>query len=115
MPNGRSGGFVIETADLRQLVQVVSGDTIVGKVFTNGTKSLAACADEIVRLIDECPHQRLPVEEQDCTFYVIHFSKDRNNIRWVVINSTSRLFTELRNRHTRWMAEHPSWLGWVEF
>ena len=115
MPNGRSGGFVIETADLKQLVQAVSGDTVVGKLFTNGPNSPAACAAEIVQLIEDCPHERFPVEEQDRAYYIIHFSNDRNNIRWVVINSTSPLFTELRNRHTRWMAEHPSWLGWVEF
>jgi hypothetical protein len=40
--NGRSDGFVIETADLKQPVQAVSDETVLG-------------------LIDVCSHERLPV------------------------------------------------------
>jgi hypothetical protein len=38
MPNGRSGGFLIETADLTQLAQAVSGDTVVGKLLPGRTR-----------------------------------------------------------------------------
>jgi hypothetical protein len=34
MPNGRSGGFVIETADLTQLVIVASDSATVGQLTT---------------------------------------------------------------------------------
>jgi hypothetical protein len=105
MPNGRSGGFVIETADLKQLVQAISGETVVGKLFTMVLKEQPACAEEVLRLIDECRKDRLAVEEQDHAFYVIHFSDERN-IKWLLLNSTSPMFAELRSRHARWLDEH---------
>ena len=50
MPNGRSGGFVIETADLKQLVTAVSDTAVVGKL-TTGLQLRAASAADKVRLI----------------------------------------------------------------
>jgi hypothetical protein len=73
-----------------------------------------ASAAEIARCIHECPHDRVAVEEQDNTFYLIHFSNDRD-IAWVSVNSESPIFVELRLRHVRWMAEHPGWNGWIAF
>jgi hypothetical protein len=73
MPNGRSGGFVIETADLKQLVTVASACAVVGEL-TTGLGPHAASAAEIARCIEKCPHDRVAVEEQDNTFYIIHFN-----------------------------------------
>jgi hypothetical protein len=113
MPNGRSGGFVIETADLKQLVTAVSDSAVVGQL-TTGLQPRAASAAEIARCIEECPHDRVAVEEQDNTFYIIHFSNDPDII-WVSVNSKSPIFVELRLRHARWKAEHPGWNGWIGF
>ena len=82
MPNGRSGGFVVETADFKRLVQAVSGDAIVG-LLTAGPKPQAACAGDIARCLEECPHDRIGVEEQDNGFYIIHVSNEPTMI-WVL-------------------------------
>jgi hypothetical protein len=110
MPNGRSGGFLIETADLKRLVQGVSAAAVVGK-FTTGSKFEAVHAKEIVRLIEQCPHDRLAVEELDHAFYVIHFSNEPKEIAWLMVGSTLPLFEELGSRHVEWMAGHPGWNG----
>lgn len=113
MPNGRSGGFVIEMADLKKLVQAVSGDTLVGQL-SRGSKPLqTASATDITRCLEECPDERIEVEEQDLAFYVLHISNEP--IFWLAVHSESPIFIELRNRHTRWMAEHPGWNGWIGY
>ena len=113
MPNGRSGGFVIETADLKRVVQSVSGDAVVGQL-TTGSKPQAASAVDVARLLQECPRHRIAVEEQDRVFYIIHISNEPDTI-WVVVRSDSPIFLELRSRQAQWMAEHPGWNGWVAF
>jgi hypothetical protein len=113
MPNGRSGGFVIETTDLKQLVTAVSDTAVVGQL-TTGLRPRAASAAEIAQCIEDCPLDRMAVEEQDHTFYIIHFSNDPDII-WVSVNSESPIFAELRLRHARWMTEHPGWNGWMGF
>jgi hypothetical protein len=113
MPNGRSGGFVIETADLKQLVTAVSDTAVVGKLST-GLQLRAASAAELSRCIEESPHDRIAVEEQDKTFYIIHI-RNEPDIIWVSVNSESPIFVKLRQRHARWMAEHPGWNGWIGF
>ena len=95
MPNGRSGGFVIETADLKRLVEAVSGDALVGKAMvglpTARPKLTEACAAEVARFLEECPHDRIAVEEQDHASYIIHISKEPTII-WVLISSQSPIF-----------------------
>jgi hypothetical protein len=103
MPNGRSGGFVIETADLEQIVEGVSPDMVVGEVFT-GAKPQETAAADIVRLIQQCSNDRLGVEEQDHAYYIVHLSN--SGTKWLIVDSSSPIFTELRNRHVRWRAEH---------
>jgi hypothetical protein len=112
MPNGRSGGFVMETADLKQLVDAVTGDAVVGRL-TTGLRPQPARADEITRVIEECPHSRIAVEEQDHAFYIIHINNEP--VVWLVIPSESPVFMELRRRHSEWMAERPGWNGWMAF
>jgi hypothetical protein len=114
VPNGRSGGFVIETSDLRQLVAAVAADTEVGLLATHLLRPRAASATEIAPYIQECPHDRVAVEEQDNKFYIIHLSNDPD-IVWVVVHSASPIHAELRLRHAKWMSEHPGWPGWIAF
>jgi hypothetical protein len=113
MPNGRSGGFVIETAGLKQLVTAVSDTEVVGQL-TTGLRPRAASAAEVAQCIGECRQDRVAVEEQHNAFYIIHFSNDPDVV-WLSVNSESPIFVELRRQHAQWMAEHPGWDGWIAF
>ena len=112
MPNGRSGGFVIATADLKELVSAVPDTAIVGRL-TTGSRPRTASAAEISRCIEEYPLDRITVEEQDNAFYIIHIRNEP--VVWVVVHSESPMFAQLRQRHTQWMVEHPGWNGWIGF
>jgi hypothetical protein len=114
MPNGRSGGFVVERADLKQLIKALPDATVVGKIRAYSSALRPADALEIARLVDECPNDRIPVEEQDHKFYIIHLS-DKGERIWVMVGPETPLFLELRQRHARWATEHPEWKGWIAF
>src|SRR4029453_15500110 len=117
MPNGRSGGFIIETADFQRFVQAISNDAVVGGAvvgdLTTDPRPQAARAVEVARYIKACPHDRVAVEEQDHAAYIIHLSNDEANIMWIMVGSQSPMFLDLRRRHDQWMAEHPGWDGWI--
>ena len=116
MPNGRSGGFPIETADLKRLIRAVSNTAAIGKVVdgSSGPSLRPADAAEVTRLVEECAHQRVAVEEQDHKFYIIHIRDEPTPI-WVAVHSESPIFDELKQRHAQWNIEHPNWTGWIGF
>ena len=114
MPNGRSGGFVIEKEDLKQLVKSLPDGTVVGKIRAYSSALRPADALEIARLVDECPNDRISVEEQDHKFYIIHFSNKSERIL-VMVGLETPLFPELRQRHARWATANPEWKGWIAF
>ncbi len=114
MPNGRSGGFVIKTADLKELVRTISDTTVVGKMAVLTPPIREANAAEVIRFVEECPHDRVAVEEQDNKFYILHLSNEPK-LLWLVIGSESPIFLELQRRHVQWKTEHPGWKGWVAF
>jgi hypothetical protein len=114
MPNGRSGGFVIKTADLKELVKTVSDTTLIGQIAVLASPVRAANAAEAIQFLEECPHDGVAVEEQHHKFYIIHLS-DEPKLLWLVINSESPIFLELQQRHVKWKIEHPGWSGWVAF
>ncbi len=105
MPNGWSGGFLFKTSDLKELVKTMSDTVVVGKMVAHPLPIRAANAAEVTRLVEECPHDRVEVEEQDHKFYVIHFS-DEPKILWLVIGPESPIFPEIRQRHAQWATEH---------
>jgi hypothetical protein len=113
MPNGRSGGFMIEKADLKSLLKTFPNDTVVAKVIERSTLRPAS-ALETSRFVDECPHEQIAVEEQDHKFYVIHLSNEPEII-WLMVRSDAPTFPELRQRHLKWATEHPDWNGWIAF
>ena len=113
MPNGRSGGFIIETSDLKRLIAAVPPPAVVGRVTTGGSLRDVTAA-ETLQQIDQCQLDGVVVEEQDKTFYVIHLS-DQPNIIWVTVSPQSSIFGELQQRHSRWATEHPGWKGWMGF
>jgi hypothetical protein len=114
MPNGRSGGFVITTADLKELVRGVSDNAVVGQMVVHSLPFRAANAAEITRFVEECPHDRVAVEEQAHKSYIIHLSDEPKPI-WLLVGSESPIFLEIRQRHAQWMTEHPDWQGWKAF
>ena len=59
MPNGRSGGFLIKTADLKELVKGVSNTAVVGQMVVLPLPIRAANASEVTRFVEECPHDRM--------------------------------------------------------
>jgi len=114
MPNGRSGGFVIEKEDLKQIVKALPDATVVGKIPAHSSALRPADALEIARLVDESQNDRIPVEEQDHKFYIIHLSNKRERIL-VMVGLDTPLFPELRQRHARWATANPEWKGWIAF
>jgi hypothetical protein len=114
MPNGRSGGFLIKTADLKELVKTVSDTAVVGKMLVLHLPFRGANAAEVTRFVEACPDDHVPVEEQDHKSYIIHLS-DEPKLLWLVVGSDSPIFLELRLRHTQWMTEHSGWKGWFAF
>lgn len=114
MPNGRSGGFVIERADLKDLVKTFPDDTVVSRVFEGSARPRLANALETTRLVDECPSDRIAVEEQDHAAYVIHL-RNEPEIIWLAVFPDAPLFLELCQRHRQWMTAHPDWKGWFGF
>ena len=114
MPNGRSGGFPIEKADLKSLLKTFPDDTVVAKVIERSTRSRPSAALGTARFVDECPYDRIAVEEQDHRAYVIHLSNEPEII-WLVVGSEAPMFAELRQRHQRWATEHPDSKEWIAF
>jgi hypothetical protein len=114
MPNGRSGGFVIKTADLKELVKAVSDTDVVGQMALLPLSIRAANAAEVIRFVEECLHDRVAVEEQNHKGYIIHISNEPKLI-WLMVGSESPIFLEIRQRHAQWMTEHPDWNGWMAF
>jgi hypothetical protein len=114
MPNGRSGGFVIEKADLRSVVKALPDATVVAMLSAHSPRPRPANALEIARLVEECPKERIAVEEQDHKFYIIHL-QDEPELIWVTVGSESPILLELHQRHERWATEHPGWKGWIAF
>jgi len=116
MPNGRSGGFPIETADLKRLISAASADAPIALVVddSSGPRTRETDAEEVLRLVEECPFDRVAVEEQDHAFYVIHLRNEPTPI-WVVVPSKSPLLPDLKQRHDQWKVENPNWAGWIAF
>jgi hypothetical protein len=114
MPNGRSGGFILEKEALKELLKTISETTVVGQLVTGRWRPTDATRAELTRLVEECPHEKLAVEEQDKRAYVIRL-RNEPDIVWVLVSWEAPIFTDLRRQHARWMSEHPGWHGWIAF
>jgi len=49
MPNGRSGGFMIKTTDLKELVKTISDTAVDGQMAVLASPIRAANASEVIR------------------------------------------------------------------
>jgi hypothetical protein len=112
MPNGRSGGFPLEKADLVRWIAGIPPTVEIGRV-TPGERPRSAAVAEVAALLESCPHDRIAAEEQDHAFYIIHLSNQP--VVWVIVDSESPLFQNIRQRHLHWKTEHPDWDGWIAF
>jgi hypothetical protein len=84
MPNGRSGGFILEKTELKNLVGAFPSATLVAtKVEFTRLRPLDTL--EAGRLIDECRNDRIAVEEQDHTGYIVHLSNEPEIIWFGVV------------------------------
>jgi hypothetical protein len=68
MPNGRSGGFVIEKTALKELIKALPVGTVIATVTADPSRLRPADAQEVARLVEECPNDRIAVEEQATRF-----------------------------------------------
>ena len=109
MPNGRSGGFPIDTGDLKRLVSEVADTAFLGMLASDGSSSSPrlrpTVGAEVLRLVEACSHARVAVEEQDHSSYLIHLSNEP--VVWVLVRPDSPIFAGLKQRHGQWEIEHP--------
>lgn len=94
MPNGRSGGFYLKRDEFEQLLSKCEDDTAVGK-----TLKKPVTASELRQVLDQWKGDEVPVEEQDHTWYIVHFPE------WVTVSNDSPLFDGFRRHHAEWLKE----------
>lgn len=108
MPNGHSGGFLIETAALTRLLRTVPGTAPIGKLAGGSEPRLRfVTATEALRLVEESPKAHLAVEEQAHSFYIIHV-RDEPALVWVSVKSDSPIFAAPALQQSQGKLEHPS-------
>ena len=76
MPNGRSGGFIIDKADLKQMLRVLQVSIAATKVSDLPSPDDPTDVLELARSVEECPNDRIAVEEHDHLSYIIHLSNE---------------------------------------
>ncbi len=54
MPNGRSGGFIMQIVDLKELVRAFPGSTFVGHVLGQDLSDRSGSASDVIALVEEC-------------------------------------------------------------
>ena len=114
MPNGRSGGFLVQRDQLRQTLEALPGDVTVGTMRDAARRPAGVTSAQLVSLLDMPGPPLVAVEEQDHVFYVIHVQRDPEWV-WVMVPGSSRLLPELRQLHEAWRKEHPDDKSWMAF
>ena len=116
MPNGRSGGFRISTAQFRELLQGIPGETSIGSEFAEDEN---VSASDLAQRLDQIGDDDLPVEEEDYSWYIAHLGTDCSD--WVTIEESSPLYGGFRQCHQQWIektyttkSQSPrGWLRWL--
>jgi hypothetical protein len=106
MPNGHSGGFDLDIADLKRLITSTPQADVVATVINSPFQLTPATRDELAGLVDRCQREQVYIEEQDDAYYLIHISDAP--IIWARIRSDSPLLLPLRERHSHWIHERNS-------
>jgi hypothetical protein len=97
MPSGHSSGFQIARKDLAGLLKSIAAHAVVGKLIDGAPILTPILASDALRLVESATGA-LPVEEQDDSFYVIHFTDTLPTI-WVMVTAASPLFGALQACH----------------
>jgi hypothetical protein len=113
MPNGRSGGFLLDVADLKRVIMASPSGEVIAFVSDDQRRFTALTEFELTPLVDQCLYTPVAVEEQDGSVYVIHLGDELT--RWVVVGSESPLQAPLRQLHSQWSAQHPERKEWIAF
>lgn len=99
MPNGRSGGFYLKPLEFHRLLEQHDGETVVGRTLED-----PLTASQMLRILARWKRDVIPIEEQDHSWYIIHFP------RWVTVDERSPLFSGFRQAHAaflrKWAEEH---------
>lgn len=96
MPNGRSGGFCLRRNDFERLLSECEGNTIVGKGWI---RHESLTASELRQVLAQWKGDEVPVEEQDHSWYIVHFPE------YVTVTGDSPLFDGFRRHHGEWLKE----------
>lgn len=94
MPNGRTGGFYLEPSELERLLSRLAGDVVVGKTLRE-----PVTASAMMQRLGKLERDRIPIEEQDNSWYIVHFPE------WITVDEKSTLFMGLRLAHADFL-EH---------
>jgi hypothetical protein len=94
MPNGRTGGFYLRRDEFEHLLTHCADDAVVGK-----TLKKPVTASALRQVLDHWKGDEIPVEEQDHTWYIVHFRE------WVMVSNDSVLFDGFRRYHAEWLEE----------
>jgi hypothetical protein len=77
-------------------------------------RSVTTDSKELQNLIEQCPSEWVPIEEQAHSAYIIHL-RDEPTLIWILVFPKSPLLADLKQRHAQWRVEHPDWSGWIAF
>jgi hypothetical protein len=113
MPNGRSGGFLLDKAELKRLIATTAQTAVVGHVLGGSPRPTQSSGAELTALVEQCQLEHVAIEEQDGEDYIIRLSNDP--ILWIVVGSESPMLAALHECHSRWKTKHPDWKGWIAF
>lgn len=124
MPNGQSGGFLIDRHEFAQLLDALSSTSTVGisvgavnRARSIGPPSTCLSKADMIELLVAFPSGRVWIEEQDHRFYVIHLDHPADKPgppdgdKWILVGPDSQLFEVLRHQHERHCAK-PRSLFW---
>ena len=125
MPNGRTSLFYVLKDDFRRLLGDFPDDAEIGKDLRKEVTTL-----EVKRRLDEHPEDRVTVDEQDHSWYIVQFMKPStghppehrgffrrllrcrvqpgksyksNDFNWVTVGEPSPLHACLRQYQTEWL------------
>jgi hypothetical protein len=101
MPNGRTGSLFLNKTEFADWLSRRDDDEIVGRSVAPAT---AVSVATVTGMLASFPLDRVAVEEQHATAYVVHlyhpFDMDPPDMsRWILIKPELPLFEELRRRH----------------
>ena len=102
MPNGHTGGFEIDTAELKRLITGTPQEDVAASLFTGPSPVASVTATELGRLLEQRQQDRVYIEQHDYTHYIVHLSDDP--VTWIMVRPESVLRPSLLARHTQWVA-----------